>query len=236
MRNVSVLAVFVRSSLYKVLLIIMLMVSVEGFKFYKFLGSSQETLMNAEQMFDKLNITDYFMLALVVVFLMLCVTENRLEKSSGNTFMRLRVSSKELFVIKTLYNVCVIALLFVVQIWISIIITNVYIGHIGEDTLGTQQLFLVFYRSEALHNILPMAEAGKWIRNILLVAAYAMQAAECGKKNHVIDIWIGIVLLMFMESPIGLNLVDMFADLITVIVIATALLKTFGAFSDDERE
>ena len=235
MKNVSVLALLVRNNFYKVLFILGAMALVEAFKFYRFLSGDRVAVMNVEQMFDEHYIMDYFRIALAAVFLVLCVTENRLEKNSNNTLMRLRISTKELFVIRTLYNVFVIALLFVVQIWTSIIIINVYIGYIGEDILGPQQLFLAFYRSEALHNILPMAEVSKWIRNILLVVAYAMQAAVCGKKNYVMDIWICIFFYMFIVSEIGLNIVDMLADIIAAVVIASVLFKAGAAFIEERR-
>lgn len=236
MNNISVLSLLIRNTFYKVLVVIILMISVEGFKFYKFINGNHDTLMNAEQMLDKIYFADYFRIAIAAIFFILCVMENRLDKQSSGTILRLRITTKQFFTIKTLYNAFCIALLFVVQIWTAVIMIKVYGAHIGEAVLGPQKLFMAFYRNEFLHNLLPMAEVGKWIKNILFVAAYSMQAAVGGKKNYVTDIWICIFMDRFMGSEIGLNLEDMFGDLIAVIIITAVLLKVFGVFCDDEKE
>ncbi len=234
MKNISVLALLIRNNFYKVLAVIVLMVSVEGFMFYRFLGEYQEGLVSAESMIENNQVWAVFGVALAVIFFILSVTENRLDKKSGNTIFRLRITQKRFFAIKTIYNVFCIALLFVVQIWFAIFMIKTYGEHIGEVLAGPQQLFLAFYRNEFLHSILPMAEAGKWIKNILMILAYAMQAAVNGKKNHVGDICLYICIGNGLISEIGLNIEDMICDLVSIIFITVALLKTFDVFKEEE--
>ncbi len=234
MKNISVLALLIRHNFYKVLAVIVLMVSVEGFIFYRFLGEHQEVLASAEGMISDTYVSGVFKAAFVAIFFVLCITENNLGKKSGSTILRLKITLKRFFAIKTIYNVFCIVLLFVVQIWFVIFMIRMYGRHIGEALAGPQQLFLTFYRNAFLHSLLPMAEVGKWIKNILMILAYAMQAAVNGKKNHVGDIWLYICIENVLISEIGLNIADMICDLMSITVIAVVLLKTFDVFKEEE--
>ncbi len=241
MKDLSVFALLIRNSFYKVLLVLILSLMAAGLGFYKlFWGNDSEIVfLSAEQMIDKLGAMPCFVMAFIVILLILGITESKLNQKSGNTIQRLRIDIKRFFVIETIYNVFIFTLLYAVWICAMIIMMKIYscryavAGGLLTPAENAQQLFMAFYRNEFLHNLMPMAEIGKWIRNILVIVAFAMQAAEKDKKNYVADIWMSIYLIWILMSDIGINLTDMFADIIALILIAIGCLKAFNVFGED---
>ena len=183
----------------------------------------------------------FFLAALALVMVVLIWTEVRMSEKAGYTMMRLGLSRKELFAIKTIYNVACLALLFVVQIWLAIGLLAWYRTYIPAGIDMPQLFFLTFYRNEFLHCILPMQEIGKWIRNLLMVAALSMTAAGViafpGEKGirQSASCWSVVILAVawFLSAP-GKNLLDMCCDILFLGVIVWELLKIFGVFGRTE--
>ncbi len=145
---------------------------------------------------------------------------------SGYTLMRLRLAGRQILVIQVLYNMFCVMLAFSVQALTVLGLFRLYELKAGYEATP-QMLFLAFYQNTFLHNLLPMAEAGKWVRNFLLAAAFSMAAAEGGSRKKAVQ---AIMLYMItvswlFRSEVGINLLDGACDLVYVICIFTFLWR-----------
>lgn len=254
---VSVFGLLARSSFLKILGILAMLVVGESVLLWREVSVSYrnvlhgETLLGAdevmllmaapEKLLENAFVHMVFLAALALVMVVLIWTENRMSEKAGYTIMRLGLTRKELFVIKTVYNVACLVLLFVVQIWVAIGFLAWYEANMPLDISMPQLFFLAFYRNEFLHCILPMQEFGKWIRNFLMVAALSMTAAgvivfpgEKGTRKSTSGWTIVILSVAWFLSDAGKNLQDMCCDILFVGVITWELLKIFGVFGRTE--
>lgn len=174
-----------------------------------------------------------FPAALGLVFLILIWTEGALDRKSGNTLMRLRVTGKELFTARTVYNMCCLWLVFAVQTALAFVSAELYRWTLAPGA-APQLLFLSFYRSEFLHCLLPMAEAGKWVRNFLMLAALGMEAAAAGgRRRQAVQAGLYIMTAVWFTGPMGMNYRDIICMIAYICVIAADLAGA-GIFRREE--
>jgi len=178
------------------------------------------------QLFKDSGIERGFLVALGAVFVCLGWTEGRLDDKSAAVMLRLRVTQKEFYVIKTFYNMFCLTLLITVQIWTIFGMLWRFRTEMGLDQAAKQLLFLAFYGIRFLHCLLPMAEAGKWLRNILLVVAFSMEAAGVKKKKVMMPIILFILSAGWFVSDMGVNALD----IICCAVFACVILKGIGYY------
>ena len=99
---------------------------------------------------------------------------------------------------------------------------------IGGSVPASFGLFLTFYQSDFLHCLLPMAEAGKWMRNLFLLAAFSLEAGRgAGKRNYAVLNLLFVVTAVWFVSPIGINFLDVVCMLVYGAVIAVNLWRNF---------
>lgn len=215
----SLWALLARCSLYKVLAVLAVMALAETLLFYSCLKNrgGYDTLVKAV---EASHLSAVFLASLGLVCFVLAWTEGRLDAKSGAAMQRLRLSHSRIFMIKTAYNMVCMAMLFMAQIWLGIWLVGVYGNELAEIYASPQRLFLAFYRIDFLHCLLPMAEAGKWIRNLLLLLAFGTEAAGAEKRNY------GQLLLLyaltaswFVSSMRG-NATDLLCSLVYIVTIA----------------
>ena len=76
--------------------------------------------------------------------------------------------------------------------------------------------------------LLPMAEAGKWMRNLFLLAAFSLEAGRgAGKRNYAVLNLLFVVTAVWFVSPIGINFLDVVCMLVYGAVIAVNLWRNF---------
>ncbi len=183
---VSMFALYACGSLYRVLAVLAGMILAEGISFYAVCRRLERsgTMAYPEQMIELCLLKYIFLTALVLVAFLLIVTEgDRGGCRSSYTLFRLKVSRKQQFVVKTVYNFLCLMMVFAVQILAALVICRLYAERLPAELVSPQYLFLVFYRSEFLHCILPMADVEKWVCVFLLLLALAMDAAYGGNRN-----------------------------------------------------
>jgi len=241
----AVIGLLARSSFYKILGILAVMVIGEFLMFrydlMRCYDAATGFVRAPEKLVEYALSPLFFLGALVLIMVVLIWTEVRMSEKAGYTLMRLGLTRKELFIIKTIYNVACLVLLFVIQIWLVIGFLAWYRTYIPVEIEMPQLFFLSFYRSKLLHCLLPMQEIGKWIRNILMIVALSMTAAGVivfpGEKGIQRSTSCGSVVILaavWFLSDAGKNLLDMCCDLLFLGVIAWELLKIFGVFGRTE--
>ncbi len=217
--TLSVLALLAQGSFYKVLATAVIMAALECVSFR--LSSL------------------FFLAALGMVFLILCVMEGEPGGvKSRYTWRRLRITPKHLFLLKTFYNILCFLLLFAAQAGMGIWFCHRYRIQMPRETQSPQLVFLTFYRWEFLHCVLPMAETLKWIRNLLLILTLSMSAAAdtsiIPRKDMVLArAFLYIMTACWFITPVGVQTADI-GLCIACIVICTAMV--YGICRYDRRE
>lgn len=175
--------------------------------------------------------------ALIMFTLIRCETVN-----SGSIFSytlrRLRVSERHLFFVETVYNFLCFVLLFAVQIWVILWMYRMYMNRIPGNPVSNQIAFLAFYRIPFLHNLLPLAETGKWVRNLLMLLAVSMNIAteKAGQSKRGFQTWYCLVLIgtWWTLTDVGFHFADVFMGAIFGVMILVSLMKIFGFWISDD--
>ena len=184
-KHVSVFGLFARSSVFKVLGILLLMCVAEAVFFcielqraleaYEVVGHGMASL---EQIFMRAATNVYFRLALLLITVAVCLPGCAFRSNTGYTLCRLSVSEKAAFLHQAACNTLMYLMLIAVQLVIAFGLSRYYVSAVPAECISNQTLTLAFYRNEFLHSLLPLEDVGLWIRNGLLVISLGLAAAE----------------------------------------------------------
>ena len=189
-KHISVFGLFARSSIFKVLGILLLMCAVEATVFYFELQGALEafeatgSMISLERTFAMAATNVYFRLALVLVTVVLCLPGCRFKSEPGYTLCRLSVSESATFLHQAAYNALVYVMLIAAQLVAVFAMACYYVAVAPAELVSNQTVTLAFYRSDFLHSLLPMEDVALWIRNGLLVVSLGIAAAEFPYKQR----------------------------------------------------
>lgn len=223
---ISLWALLARNSIYKAAAALLAMTAAEIVLFYRCLGSGHAASLR--EMMQGSHISAVFLAALGLLVLILAWTEGRMDQQSSSFLLRLQLSDRSIFLWKAVYNVFCIVLLFAVQIWLCIYLVGLYGEKAPEAYASPQRLFLAFYREEFLHCLLPMAEVGKWVRNVLLALALGTEAAwGPEKKKNVSLVFLYALTAVWFVSPLGGEATDAICCLAYGIVVVSNVWRVW---------
>ena len=212
----AVLQFFVRSSFYKLLVVMMAMILAEGVQFYrtahKMLQLREQdgelTVMTPELVFDEAHLMVFFGVAVIALTVLLaCVGRN----GAGHqeyTLYRLSISPKSIFLWQTVCNVGCFFLLWFVQVIFAFGLCQYYSKTADTAAVTHQSLLLAFYRSSFLYGLLPLQNLWCFVRNVLLfmslgsVLAYEVYCSRRGKNR----MWTWWLILFFGLSEFQVDL------------------------------
>ena len=246
-KHISVFGFYARSSTYKVLLVLLLMALAETAVFlFQFWGElanyynllEQVTQGNAEvaylarpeQLLGNGYISVVFAVAVMAVSVILCLPGCEFGAKTSYTIKRLLVSERACFFWQMLCSLMLYFLVYVVQISLVFGLSQYYICHVPEELVGNQSIFLMFYRSEFLHSLLPLADIRIWVRNIFLLFGLAFAAAgfsyQQRRKKKPMALWLMLVCswFFFSQEIAGFSNV-MFLSLTSLMVITKLLFN-----------
>lgn len=250
-REISLLGLLAGGSIYKILTVLVILVVGQCAFFYGSLTRRAEQGQLSEADFENLFLfsggnIDYMSVygflflgafAIIMFLLKRCETVN-----SGSIFYytlrRLRVSGRHLFLVETVYNFLCFTLLFAVQVWVILWMYRIYMDRIPGDPVSHQIAFLAFCRVPFLHNLLPLAEAGKWVRNLLILLAASMEAAteKAGQGKRGFQTWSFLILIgaWWMVSNVGFQFTDVFMGAVCGVMILVSVMKILGLWISDD--
>ena len=197
-KHLSVFMLIARGSIYKLLILFVLLTGVEGIVFYLTL---QNELMIAAELGMELSGMEYvfssgrvFWIAALIFLLMtaqLCIVGCNFGSRQSYTLRRLRISEKSVFIWQAVFNALSFLMLWAVQLGVALALCQWYVSASGE-TSG-QAVMLAFYRHKFLHSLLPLSDITRLIRNILMVFALSVTAARFVWANHRGQLGVGII-------------------------------------------
>lgn len=245
-KHLSVFGLFARSSIYKIIGVILLLSAVQVFFFrfelikaleaYEVVGSG---MANLEKMFARSAFGEYLAAGFVIITFFLCLTGH--QANTGYTLQRLSVSEKLTFIYQAIYNVLIYVILVASQIILAYFLSKYYISTVPQETVSNQTLFLAFYKSEFLHALLPLEDTALWIRNVLLALCLGFSVAQFpykyrrGKFEATVIAMV-MYIIVYFKSEIG----DIFKiasiSVITLMIGAEVVYTIFIKNEEEEEE
>lgn len=244
-KHLSVLMLQVRSVIYKLLLLFIVMTAAEVLLFWRRLEYVLKIDMSAaekavdgemynpyggiEMILDDSHIAWVFLVAFVLTGILLCRVGCEIGSKQGYTLRRLRVSEPQVFMWQAVCNVGCYLLLWLVQVAVMIGLCYMYTVSADPLMVGEQTVFLAFYRNDLLHNLLPLEETLLWIRNAIMVIGLGMAAAcypyRQRRKSHGIEIIaLTVFSIIFFVQSIG----SATSNLCTIILFVIISLAVTG--------
>lgn len=227
-----------RVSIYKILGILLVMAAVQIGLFCGEMRRVQEWNLSFEGVLGETGAAWVFQAAFCAVFLVLLWTQGEHGGRSRYTLLRLPLTWRQILALRVFYNFLCFVLAFAVQTGLALGMAQIYRSGAGAERASGQMVFLAFYRNAFLHNIWPMAEAGKWLRNLLMFLALSLEAAAGHRrKNYAPALMLLVVVSSWVfQSEAGINLRDAFCDLLLLIVTGGTLWGIWGSGEEPEHE
>ena len=231
-KHISVFMLYTRSSIYRMLILFLLMAAVEITLFY--FAAEHVLLSNTiglEQMFEK----SYIGLVMGATFLLMSVQLGLMGCERGSkqsyTLRRLSVSEETVFAWQALFNALAYFMLWAVQlvlVWAMCIYGTAKMGVLASN----QNIFLAFYRNDFLHSLLPLAETSRLVRNILLIIALGLSSALFSYLNRRKKFGISIIFMLLIgglpfAGSVGNIETDAVQGLASICVIIWCIYRVF---------
>ena len=239
-KHVSVFMLMARSSIYKVISVLFLMAVVEYGLFYERMKVwAVGDTYNLEFMIDGSRILWVFGIAFLLITIFLCQTGCGFSSKTGYTLCRLSISERMVFVWQSIYNVMCYSLLWLVQILVVFGICNLYVTMAPEGYVTNQTIFLAFYRNDFLHSLLPMEDAGFWIKNVLTIlsmgicSAHYPMAQRRGKKIQEVMRLTACVFVFFV-GELGEYVSPVLVICCCILCVICAVFQVFSKDEDEE--
>lgn len=218
-RYLSVFEMITRSSIYKVLLILGVLVATETAFFYHAMNFSNEITIEGyieESFYSVIFQVAYLLITIVIVF-----SGMNVGSVQSYTLKRLSIKEKSIFLLQALYNLFAYMLLWGTQLIVLLINITIYLKNLPDGVVITNQtMFLAFYRSTFMHSILPLEDAPGWIILTLIAVTGAVATAEFtrlqrgGKFGFELLVLVAAV-LVYMPRELGYDI----SFILVVIVI-----------------
>ncbi len=184
-KHLSVFGLFARSSVFKVLLILLAMGIIEIAFFHLELQNALDAheivgsgMTSLERMFARAATNVYFRVALVLISIVLCLPGCHFKAHTSYTLRRLAVSEHSTFFHQAAYNTLVYLILLATQTIIAFGLSRYYVAFAPAECISNQTITLAFYRNNFLHSLLPFEDIGLWLRNGLLILSLGLATAE----------------------------------------------------------
>lgn len=226
-KHLSVLMLFARSSIYKLLGLLILMAAAEAALFLLVLGRSPDSPL--EMIFSQGKTAIVCGVAFVLYTALLCLTGCEFGSKQGYTLRRLRVSEWGIYFWQAGYNLCCYLIFWFVQLAAALLLCRLYMSRGG----GPQDVFLVFYRNSFMHSLLPLDETSRYIRNLLLAPALGLATAyfplcqRYGRPAAGTVILTGLTLGLFADAMGGLG-TDVIVILLSVLLAAASVWGVYN--------
>ncbi len=179
--HASVFGLYARSSIGKVLGILLLMSGVQMALFAKFYFLDHADGKQIYSFLDYIEMSKVFWICIVgflLITVTLCVTGTEYGSKTSYTLKRLSVSEKSTFFYQAMYNMFVYILFGAVQLVVVFVMGRIYVETVVTDIPQTQTLFLAFYQNHFLHALLPLEDVLLWWRNFSWLIALGIVTAE----------------------------------------------------------
>ena len=142
------------------------------------------------------------------------------------TLQRLRIPEKKVYLLQCIYNMFIYALLWMTQLLLLFVATEIYMKYKEGVLLTNQTVFLSFYRNDFMHSILPLEDIFGWFTLVFYITMTGFLAANYARgqrKGKVVWALIVFIALATVCFKRGLG-VEPFFPLMMVLLWSMYLL------------
>lgn len=183
-KNLSIIGLCLQGTLFRILGVLVIMMTAEIGIFYFKLQSFDRVLPLFEDIADCLPIKLCWIFVLsYVVYAAFDFLTRKNNLMSAYTVARLSVKETTMYLMIALFNLFAIIIAWAVQVGTLILMGQIYIAA-NTAAPYSPVLFLAFYRSSFLHVLLPLGDIMGWIVVFLIWAALALSASVAIKKMY----------------------------------------------------
>lgn len=239
-RHLSVLMLFVRSTIYKAAALALLSGAVEAalfaFAAWRLRGGPPglETVFAAS--FVPLGSALFFLLLCAL----LCFTGcDALGSRPGYTLRRLRISERQTVGWAILCSTVCFLVFWAAQLLTALLLCRFYLAS-AEPALRGQTIFLAFYRVPYLHSLLPLRDTGRAVRDLALLAGLGVTTAcfslrQRRGEHRLEPLLLAAVVCVAFAQPMASFGSDLLLTLIALAQGAGALFSLWKGDTDEKR-
>ena len=135
-RHLSVLMLIARSTIYKLLGLLVLMVCAEGALYYVTLKKilTDGSMFSVEELISNSHIIWVFAVFFVIITILLCLTGCEYGSKQGYKLRRLRISERSIFLWQSIYNIFCYLVIWAVQLGTGDFFTDIIDPEKGRET------------------------------------------------------------------------------------------------------
>jgi len=240
-KHLSVLALSARGSVYKALLLMLVMAGAEITAFYLSMQRMlRQELPTLEATFTRSRISWICAGAFFLLTLLLALHTCSFSAKTGYTLKRLSVSERAITLWQTAWHVICYTLFWAVQLLLALGLGLWYVHAAPADAVSGQTIFLAFHRLDFLFALMPMQLVTRWVRNILFLITISFTAACFSYRQRrrklplTAALQTGLVIFFFSVSMTDSS-ADSLAIVLTLGVLFAAAVN-FLAKEDDSHE
>ena len=228
-QHLSLFKLLARSSILKVLAVLVLMVAAEVILFIR---QAEKLAGQAGGFFlEDLFAESFFFVAFLAAFFAIAMLLYRTGSRPGSrqvyTLQRLGISQYAIIAWQSLWNLLCFLLLWAVQLWTVYLLLQNLLAKYPDAGFTQHSIFLVFWRHPTLHGLLPMADILVWIKNIVLLLAVSITTAYGSFIAYRTGKGSGIFIFMLIQTvnyfPSSVN-----DSLFHFIIAAITVILTLG--------
>lgn len=240
MKHKTLFLLFLRHTVWKVLLILLASAAVQAALFWFLMPDP--ALHSLDLCLGVLETRLWWVVLVtfaLIVGLLLTASTSRGKGRTDYLLDRLAIPPKGVILCQGLANTLVVALFWMAEALILLGLCGLYGAKGGW--LGPQTLFLVTWQSDLLHAFLPMEEASRWVCDLIWWVGTGLTAAagsaQLRRKGKAIGVFflIGCSAAVF-RSPMGNLALDVVYSLIAISVTAVTLYNAFNLGKEEDHE
>lgn len=184
-RYLSVFEMIIRSSIYRVLVIFLVMIAAESLMLVYAWNQSLAVLQpNLEEWIGQSYIVFAFGIAYALLTRVLSVSGTNTGSMLSYTLQRLRIPERKVYLLQWIYNSFCYLLLWGIQAILLFGISAVYVKCKQGVVMSNQTIVLAFYRNEFMHSILPMEDILGWCALVFFIILMGGFAADFSQKQR----------------------------------------------------
>lgn len=229
-----------RSTIYKVIGVLILMTIVEFLLFSWVLSSlAGGEIIGLEYAFDNSYIFFVFAAAFCALVIMLTGLDRRKKAKPEYTLLRLSITEKQIFLWHSLYNFLCFLLFLLLQTLVVMGLCQYYMDSGIDPTVSVQTVFLAFYRNAFLHSLLPLDNPFNMAGNVFLALAMGICCARstvlqrCGKGSGIMIFTIYMGIRTFIRET-DENINKLLLWVVVIVVLIEAGIYLFRKEAADE--
>ena len=240
-KQLSVFMLAARSSIYKVLLLFAGMAILESVLFSITVKNNNYIFL--EEIFKDFRLSILYFMFLISLVTLLINAVMGCKSHQEYMIDRFGISKRATVFWWGLYNTFCIFIFNAVQIVLILVLLKNHLESVSYVS-GNQTLFLAFYRSSVLHELLPMDNWVSWIKNFLVPVAvgFDISYACCFKRKNgilaaIILTALGVYEVIYpMHSGSYMNFANVSAIVASLLVLVVIIYGLFRkeAYSDEE--